>query len=361
MTPPLAETRLDDRFTSRILYANGQRLHAVETGEGPLVLFCHGFPESWYSWRHQMTALAAHGYRAVALDMRGYGRSSKPSEIHEYRITALVEDCVGAVAALGADTAVIVGHDWGAPVAWSAAWTRPDVLRAVAGLSVCFGGRGVMTLPADPLGARRPSEVERELARPGTTFYMEHFRSPAGSAEFVGDVAGWLRKAAYGFSADPPLPPDYAGVDLTTLPQEAILQYVQAALCVPIGEQVRDLLPEMPDPMPGWVDDADLEWLAGEFERGGLEGPLNWYRCIDLDWELLAPFDGQPVQVPSLYIGGDRDLATIWGAEARALLQKTQADLRGEVILEHCGHWVQREQPEGTTAALLEFLGGLDR
>ena len=123
-----------------LLSVNGIRIHAVEEGSGPLVLLVHGFPESWYSWRHQLTALAAAGYRAVAIDQRGYGRSSKPSDLDAYRIHHLVADVVGVVKALGEQTAVIIGHDWGAPIVWNTAFTNPDRIRAVAGLSVPFAG-----------------------------------------------------------------------------------------------------------------------------------------------------------------------------------------------------------------------------
>jgi pimeloyl-ACP methyl ester carboxylesterase len=136
-----------------------------------MVLLCHGFPESWYSWRHQLDALAAAGYRAVAMDMRGYGRSSKPADVAAYRITELVGDCVGVVEALGESTAVIVGHDYGAAVAWTAAWTRPDVFTAVAGLSQPFGGRGLAALPGSPFGEVRPGVAHRELAGPDMLFY----------------------------------------------------------------------------------------------------------------------------------------------------------------------------------------------
>jgi pimeloyl-ACP methyl ester carboxylesterase len=350
---------MDERFVSRTVYSGKQRVHVVEAGSGPLVLFCHGFPESWYSWRHQLSALADAGFRAVAMDMRGYGRSSKPVAESDYRITELVEDCVGVVHAMGEPTAVIVGHDWGAPVAWTAAWTRPDVFRAVAGLSVTFGGRGLMGLPGDPLGERRPSLVEREVAGPDLLFYQEHFCSAAGSAEFQGDVRGWMRGGLYGFSASPPLPPEMAGVDLTALPDEAVLQFTRSVMCFEPGTGMRDRMPPVPDPLPSWLTEADIDFYAEEFERTGFEGGLNYYRCVDLDWELLAAYEGRPVSVPSLYIGGDRDVATIWAKEAISMLPKTQSDLRGSHIVRDAGHWIQQEQPEQVNALLLEFLRGL--
>jgi pimeloyl-ACP methyl ester carboxylesterase len=354
---------MDERFVSRTVYAGEQRVHLVEAGSGPLVLMCHGFPESWYSWRHQLSALADAGYHAVAMDMRGYGRSGKPTEVADYRITELVADCVGVVQALGEDSAVIVGHDWGSPVAWTCAWTRPDVFRAVAGLSVVFGGRGLMGLPGDPLGERRPSIVERELAGPDLLFYQEHFCSPAGSKEFRGDVRAWMRGGLYGFSASSPLPPELAGPplngDLSQLPDDAVADFTRSVMCFPPGVGMRDRMAPVPDVLPSWLTELDVDFYASEFERTGFEGGLNYYRNIDLDWELLAPYEGRPVSVPSVFIGGDRDVATIWAKEAIALLPKTQSDFRGTHIVRNAGHWLQQEQPEAVNSLLLEFLRGL--
>ncbi len=347
---------------SRTVYADQQRVHLVEAGSGPLVLFCHGFPESWYSWRHQLSALADAGFRAVAMDMRGYGRSGKPPAVADYRITELVADCVGVVHALGAETAVVVGHDWGAPVAWTAAWTRPDVFRAVAGLSVVFGGRGLMGLPGDPLGERRPSLVQREIAGPDLLFYQEHFRSERGSTEWRGDVANLMRRALFGLSASAPLRPELAGPpidgDLTRLPDEAVLAFTRGAMCRPLDKGLLDDAPAL-ETTPDWITDHDIDFYVEEFERTGFEGGLNYYRCVDLDWELLAGFEGRPVSVPSLFVGGDRDVATVWAKEAIALLPKTQADLRGAHVLRHCGHWIQQEKPDQVNALLIDFLRGL--
>ena len=176
-----------------LLSVNGIRIHAVEEGSGPLVLLVHGFPESWYSWRHQLTALAAAGYRAVAIDQRGYGRSSKPSDLDAYRIHHLVADVVGVVAALGETTAVIIGHDWGAPVAWTAAWLHPEIFRGVIGMSVPFSGRGLIPLPGSPFGERHPGELHAELAGPGQTFYQDYFGAMTASvAEIVEfGLYGW--------------------------------------------------------------------------------------------------------------------------------------------------------------------------
>jgi pimeloyl-ACP methyl ester carboxylesterase len=351
---------LDERFESKVLTANGQRVHIVCAGRGPLVLLLHGFPESWYSWRHQLGALADAGYRAVALDMRGYGRSSKPVSVHEYRITELVADVVGVVHALGEGTAIVVGHDWGAPVAWTAAWTRPEVFLAVAALSIPFGGRGLLALPTSPFGERRPSEVEREIGGPDGLFYQEYFALPGvPERELEEDVRGWMRGALYSFSASPPLPPELGDVDLTALPEATLIPMLRGTgICIPRGARMKDRM-VMPDQLPEWLSEADVDFYAAEFERTGFTGGLNYYRVIDLGWELLAGYEGDPVKVPALFVGGDRDIVTIWAKEAISRMGEHIPDLRGTVVLEKCGHWVQQERPLETNAALLDFLGGL--
>lgn len=347
-------------WDERSVQANGQRIHLRIAGSGPMVLLCHGFPESSYSWRHQLDALAAAGYRAVAMDMRGYGRSSKPTRPDAYGIQDLVADCVGVVDALGESTAVIVGHDFGSPVAWTAAWTRPDVFRAVVGMSVPFSGRGLAGLPGSPFGERRPSEVHDEIAGPGRMFYQDYFALPGGVAEdeFEADLRRWLTSALYSLSADRPLPPELEGVDLTSLPPEFVIEFVRASMCVAPGDNFGSNL-EMPAELPAWLEQDDLEYLVSEVEHTGLRGPLSYYTSADASWESLEPFEGLPLTVPALFIGGDRDVATIWSQEAITRAEEHVKDLRGSVILANCGHWLQQERPEAVNAELLAFLAGL--
>ncbi|GAA4550808.1 alpha/beta hydrolase [Pseudonocardia xishanensis] len=348
-------------WESRTLDADGRRVHVKIAGtSGPLVLLCHGFPESWYSWRHQMGPLADAGYRAVALDMPGYGRSEKSHDISDYRITELVAACVGVVHTLGEEQAIIVGHDWGAPVAWTAAWTRPDVFRAVAGLSVPFGARGLIGLLDDPFGEIRPSIAHRAAAGPDLLFYQEYFCLPGDVAarEADADLRTWLTGILYGLSADVPLPPEMADVDLTKLSDDAATEYVRAALCVPPGTGLGSVLPQ-PEKLPAWLTQEDLDHYVAEFERTGLVGAMNYYRNVELGWELLAEFQGTPLTVPALFIGGDRDLATIWGRNAIERAGEYVKDLRRSVIFERCGHWIQQEKPAETTRELLEWLRGL--
>jgi pimeloyl-ACP methyl ester carboxylesterase len=348
-------------FRCRTVAANGQRIHLVEAGQGPLVLFVHGFPETWYSWRHQLRALAEAGYRAVAVDQRGYGRSSKPAQVHDYRITELVGDLVGVVDALGESTATVVGHDWGAPPAWTAAWTRPEVFTAVVGVSVPFAGRSV-PLPGSPFGERRPSEVARWIAGDDLVFYHEHFTVPGrAEQEIEKDLRGWMQAVLYSLSALPPAPPELPGLDLTKLSDDDIVGVIRSTpMCLRPGAEMRD---GMLEPPPGALDPIctadDVEHYVDAFERSGIVSALNYYRCVDLNWELLGGYEGRPLDVPALFIGGDRDVATMWSQSSIREFPDHAPQARPTVVLDDCGHWIQQERPEATNSALLDFLAGV--
>jgi pimeloyl-ACP methyl ester carboxylesterase len=317
---------------SYVVDAAGTRLHCVEAGEGPLVLFIHGFPESWYSWRHQLPALAEAGYRAVAIDVRGYGRSSKPIAIEDYRMVRLVADNVALVDALGEERAVIIGHDWGAPIAWTSALLRPEVFRAVGGLSV----------PYSPPSPNRPLAVLRALAG-DEEFYIEYFQEPGrAEAEAEEDVRDWIRGFLVTASGDAP-PPDPSKGTMATIAH---------------GTKMKDRF-HRPDELPKWLTEADLDFYVSELEHSGLRGPLNKYRTIDRDWEDLAAWRGASIHVPALFIGGDRDGPTVWGAGAIANFAQTLPELHRSIILEGCGHWTQQERPDEVNEALLDFLASL--
>jgi pimeloyl-ACP methyl ester carboxylesterase len=322
---------MGEAWRSQVVDVAGTRLHYVEMGEGPLVLLVHGFPESWYSWRHQLPALAEAGYRAVAIDVRGYGRSSKPLAIEEYRMLRLVADNVGLVAALGEQQAVVVGHDWGAPIAWTSALLRPDIFIGVAGLSV----------PYSPPSEHRPLAVMRSLGG-NEEFYIEYFQEPGrAEAEIEADVAGWVRGFLVTASGDAP-PPGPEGTIAT----------------IPPGGQIKDRF-HVPDELPSWLTEEDLAVYVQELEHSGFRGPLNRYRNIDRDWEDLAAWRGASINVPALFIGGDRDGPTVWGAGAIAAFDRTLPRLHRSIILEGCGHWTQQERPAEVNEALLDFLSTL--
>ena len=315
--------------TSYDVEANGVRLHVVEQGEGPVVLLCHGFPESWYSWRHQLPALAAAGYRAVALDQRGYGRSSAPEAVEAYTQLHLVGDLVGLLDALGEETAVVAGHDWGAPVAWNAALWRPDRFRAVIALSV----------PFTPRAPAPPTEILK--ARAGDTFhYMLYFQEPGvAEAELEADARATLRRFLYSASGDIPKEDvRWVGLPRTAAFLDGVVE---------------------PPALPGWLTEADLDFYTAEFARTGFRGGLNWYRNLDRTWELTAPWAGAQVAVPALFVGGTRDGVITANPKALDAMPRWVPNLADAVLLDGCGHWTQQERPEQVNAAVVGFLKGL--
>ena len=313
----------------RTVETNGIRMHIAEQGEGPLVVLCHGFPESWYSWRHQLPALAAAGFHAVAPDMRGYGQTDRPEAIDQYTLFHLVGDIVGLVDELGERQAVIAGHDWGAPVAWTAAQLRPDRFRAVIGLSV----------PFRPRGTARPTSVMPQTDE--AMFYQLYFQEPGvAEAEFERDPRSTLSGLLYWGSG-----------------------------AAPRGERRLGMVPKgggflgarQVPALPSWLTEADLDFYAAEFARTGFRGGLNWYRNIDRNWELTALFAGKTVEVPALYVAGDRDLVVSFPGMDQLLPNLTRfvPKLRQTIMLPGCGHWTQQERPAEVNAAMLDFLKSL--
>lgn len=316
--------------THRLVSSPAGRIHLVEQGTGPLVLLVHGFPESWYSWRHQLPVLATAGYRAVAIDVRGYGRSSKPGDREAYRMLELVEDNAAVVHALGEQSAVIVGHDWGSTIAANSALVRPDVFRAV----------GLLSVPYAPRSGPRPSEIFAQLGGE-EEFYISYFQEPGrAEAEIEPDVRGWLA----GF---------YAAMSGDTMP----LPGAPSPHFVSRNGTLRDRFPV--GRLPAWLSEEDLDIYAGEFERTGMSGPLGRYRNMDRDWDDLANFDGAPITQPSLFIGGSRDAPTTWLADAIKAYPTTLPGLLSCHILDGCGHWIQQERPTETNRLLTDWLTSL--
>ncbi|MFC9243784.1 alpha/beta hydrolase [Streptomyces sp. NPDC057136] len=316
--------------THRLIAGPAGRIHMVEQGTGPLVLLVHGFPESWYSWRRQLPVLAESGYRAVAIDVRGYGRSSKPAGTDAYRMLELVEDNVAVVHALGEQSAVIVGHDWGATIAANSALVRPDVFRAV----------GLLSVPYAPRGGPRPSEVFAQMGGE-EEFYVSYFQEPGrAEAEIEPDVRGWLA----GF---------YAALDGETMPGTG----APDPHFVARGGTLRDRFPT--GPRPAWLSENDLDLYAGEFERTGMSGALGRYRNMDRDWEDLADFDGAPITQPSLFVGGSLDASTMWMADAISAYPTTLPGLMSSQVLDGCGHWIQQERPAEINRLLTNWLSSL--
>jgi pimeloyl-ACP methyl ester carboxylesterase len=317
--------------THRIVETNGIRMHIAEQGRGPTVLLCHGFPECWYSWRHQLTALAEAGFHSVAPDQRGYGQTDAPQEIERYTLLHLVGDMVGLLDALGAERALIAGHDWGALVAWHAARLRPDRFRAVIALSVPFTARGTV----------RPTTVMPQTD--DAVWYQLYFQEPGvAEAEFDRKVRTSFRIGRINVSGDAPPRPQPFGM-------------------VPLQGGLFARAPPVPPPLPAWLNEADIDYYTSEFTRTGFRGGLNWYRNIDRNWELLAPFDGVPVKVPALYIAGDRDPVLKFPGMDRHIedMPKFVPQLRGPIMLPGCGHITQEERATEVNAAMIDFIRGL--
>jgi pimeloyl-ACP methyl ester carboxylesterase len=311
----------------RTIETNGIRMRVAEAGKGPLVVLLHGFPESWYSWRHQIPALAAAGYRVVAPDQRGYGGTDAPQSIESYDIHHLAGDVVGLLDSLGEETAVVAGHDWGAPVAWHCALAHPDRFRAVVGLSVPYAGR--LPIP--------PTEAFRMIANEGF-FYILYFQEPGvAERELDADPRDTLLRLLYAASGDVPL--------------DAV------AWEKPKDSKFLDGMPT-PERLPPWLTQEDLDYFTNEFRRTGFRGGLNWYRNFDRNWETTPELDGAKIEQPALFIAGDRDLVIT--RMPPDVMRPFVPNLRNIVLLPGCGHWTQQERPAETNAALVEFLRSLD-
>jgi pimeloyl-ACP methyl ester carboxylesterase len=316
--------------THRMVETNGIRLHVVEQGEGPLVILCHGFPECWYSWRHQLPALAKAGFRAVAPDLRGYGLSDRPEEVEKYTILHDIGDIVGLLDALGAEQAVIAGHDIGAPIAWEAALLRPDRFRAVIALSTPFRPRGFGTsVPPTTLMPQNENAM----------FYQLFLQSPEAEAALGRDLRRMFRSQFYALSGDRP-PSEGGGFAGGMMPRKGAL------------------LPN-PASLPAWIKESDIDVYVEAFMRSGLHGPLSWWRNIDRSWELLGPFTGASVTVPALYIAGDRDFVAGVYSQFIGKQSAMVPKLRPTIMLPGCGHWTQQERAPEVSAAMIDFLRSL--
>lgn len=298
-------------------------LRVVEHGEGPGVLFCHGFPDLWRGWRHQMEVVADHGYRAIALDMRGYGRSSAPADPKAYTPFHTVGDLVGVLDALGLAGVTVVGHDFGASIAWVAALLRPDRFEAVFCASV----------PFMPLGGRSFLE---DIADSGVQGYYMFDQMQPNAAQRWADAAVTYPSFLYHSSGSAP-------VDERWDPFAGGANMVRPA----------------PVTIPPWADEQDTAYAVAEFERTGFEAPLNYYRSLQPFYDLSHALRGLVVRQPSYYLIGQLDALNIMRPTDEAGLRVGLPGLRGYQEVPGVGHWPNREAPETFDAALLEFLSGL--
>jgi pimeloyl-ACP methyl ester carboxylesterase len=315
--------------------ANGLRIHYVEMGSGPLVIFCHGFPELWYSWRYQIPALAQAGYRVVAPDLRGYGQTDQPADSAAYTLLHLVGDLVGLLDTLGEPQAILISHDWGSNLAWHAALMRPDRFPTLVVMSVPY-------TPRPPLQGERASLAPTQSWKrtfQDQRFYQLYFQEPGvAEADLERDTRSSLLRFLYGASGD--VPSSQSWQPVTSADQGPLLDGLA-----------------LPAQLPSWLSEGDLAYYTAEFERTGFRGGLNWYRNIDRNWELLAPYSGAIVTQPVLFLWGDRDPSlALPGIEKR--IERMQQVVPGirKMLLPGCGHWIQQERAREVNTAILAFL-----
>ena len=316
-------------ITERSIETNGLRLHTIDAGErgAPVVVLAHGFPELAYSWRHQIPVLAAAGYHVLAPDQRGYGRSTRPDAVSDYNIAELTADLIGLLDDVGAERAVFVGHDWGAPVAWGSAQLHPDRVAAVVGLSV----------PAVPRARVPPTQAFRMFFG-DNFFYMLYFQEPGvADAELGADPAKTIRRMMAGLRA----PGDHAAA---------------ARMIQPGPQGFVERLPE-PDGLPSWISAEELGHYIAEFSRTGFTGGLNWYRNLDRNWEILANPQAATIGVPAMFVAGTDD--PVLGFMRRERATEVVTGPYREVMIEGAGHWLQQERPDRVNEVLLEFLSTL--
>jgi len=323
-----------DGVSFRMIETNGINLRVAEMGEGPLVVLVHGWPESWYSWRHQIPAIAAAGYHVIAPDMRGYGGSDKPAAVAYYDITRLTGDIVGLLDAYGAEKAIIIGHDWGSIVTWNSVLLHPDRFSAMIAMSVPNSGR-----------ASSPPTIGMKAANAGgeNFYYILYHQEPGvAEAEYDSDPRGLLSR----LYASPTTPRDPPTV---TDPKRSAGGWIPR-----LGK---------PKELPSWLTAADLDYLVSEFSRAGFRGGVNYYRNMDRNWEITPQLTGARIKAPVGFLAGEEDIV-IRGAKAdalRASMSRVADDLRGVTLVPGAGHWIQQEKPQETNAFILDFLAGLKR
>ena len=312
----------------KLVEANGLTHRVAVKGNGPLVLFVHGFPESWYSWRHQIEAFAAAGFTAAAPDVRGYGGTDKPNDVTAYKMQQHTADMAGIAAALSpGEPAIVVGHDWGAPIAWNSALLFPEQFRAVAGLSVPYIPPG--DIPAIDL-------YKRVFTDNGLFFYQVYFQDVGvAEAELEADPARTIRLFYYNISGDLP---------------ESAAPYAKRH-----GEKLLtgQIEPDMP---LNWLSGKDVAYYADEFRSSGFRGPLNRYRNQREDHAFLTSQADLKIYQPSLYIGGTRDpVLSFFQGDAQELMKPNLPNLQNFHLLDGCGHWTQQERADEVNTLLIDW------
>ena len=314
-----------------MIKTNGIHMRIAEMGEGPLVILIHGWPESWYSWRHQLPALAKAGYHAVAPDMRGYGKTDAPEKVEDYDIVHLTGDIVGIMDTLGEETAVIIGHDWGAIVAWNCMLLHPDRFRALVAMSVPYYGRA------------NESPIDSMKKTFGDNFYYILYFQEYGKAEaeFDADPHGILSRL-------------YLSPDSPREDPELTDPKLSAGGWIPrLGA---------PKGLPDWLTKENLDYYVNEFAGAGFRGGINYYRNSQRNWEITPHLEGAIIEKPVLFIAGEKDVVIRRAKEdmLKAAMSRSVKNLHGVKLLPKIGHWVQQEAPEDTNREILAFLKSIE-
>ena len=319
----------------KIVESNGINIRLAMMGEGPLVIFCHGWPESWYSYRYQLPAVADAGFKAVAYDVRGYGESDKPHEIEAYTMRNMTNDVVGIIDALGYDTAITIGHDWGGPIALNTAALNEDRISATGTLSVPFTGRGPMpTL-----------DLWKEIYK-DSFFYQLYFQKEGvAEEEFESDLSRALFMT-YTNS-------DGRGMKFN-------FEKGQSGL---VPEKTKDSTflegMEMFEDFPNWFTKEDLDYFVSQFEISGLRGPFNRYRAQNIDWHEIPELEGKILEQPAFFITGTLDPVNFFVPSDQSLTDRIKPNYKNLLFaeeLEGIGHWTQQEAPEEVNSFIIDFL-----
>ncbi|MBF6209582.1 alpha/beta hydrolase [Nocardia puris] len=318
-------------LTHRIVETNGIRLHVAEQGTGHPVVFCHGFPHTWFMWHRQLAAVAAAGYRALAPDLRGYGRTECPDDVSAFTNAAVIGDLLGLLDDLGEPRAVFVGLDFGAALVWELALRAPE---RVAGLIV-------LNNPYAPRPPRAPSQLWAKAAQ-RHFLHLDYFQRPGvADAELGARPREFLARVYHSLSAD------YHYLDTWRFPAE--------------GTGYLDVLPDAPALPWRWLSESEFDTLATEFERTGFTGGLNWYRNLDRNWELTADFADAKITVPTYFLYGDRDpdMEGFSGRDPLGTLRAHVPGLRAVTKIADAGHLVQLERTDEVNHLLRTHLADL--
>jgi pimeloyl-ACP methyl ester carboxylesterase len=324
------EIKMSSALVHRVVYTNGIRMHYVEQGQGPLVLLSHGWPECWYSWRHQIGALATAGFRVVAPDQRGFGLTDAPAAIEAYNVLELVGDLVGLVSALGESKATIIGHDWGSIVAANCALLRPDIFEFV----------GLMSVPYIPRQPGRPA-VRFQIASLERNFYQAYFQEPDRvERELMTDVRRNLLGILYSASGDIRRDQPKAGSGFTFF--DKATRFIDALV--------------IPERLPDWLSEADIAAMTKQFQLSGFRGGINWYRNMDLNWAMTAFLNGAKIRQPAIFFAGSLDGVLAAVKQEYANLEAQVPGLTKKALVDGAGHWVQQEKPREVNELLTSFL-----